>query len=161
MAGLVLLATAGWFWWASRPAPLTEEEKKFVGWWRAPDWKPPAPDARNPWWTTGVEYRADRTVRIRRENVRTGQVTYTMPDEAWRAGGGELIKSFPRPRGDIIRELRRGDTRLRHEYIYEVVWYGPDRYTHERYKIPGFPEPDGRGWPVWERVRCDPPADAR
>ncbi len=153
-------AVAGWWWWASRPAPLTAEERHFVGWWRSPDWKPPGPRDPDPWWPTAVEYRADRTIRVRRENVRTGKITYTVPHELWRAEAGELISSFPRPNRDIARELRRADFRIRHEYIFEVIWQGPDRYTFERYKIPGFQSTDGRGWPVWERVRCDPPADA-
>jgi hypothetical protein len=159
-AGLLLLAAAGWFWWASRPAPLTEEEKRFVGWWRSPDWGKPNPKSLNPVRPTAVEYRADRTIRTRWVNTKTGEVTYTVPDQAWRAVNGELIESYPRPRRDVVVGLPRADLRIRHEYIFEVVWHGPDRYTFERYKIPGFPPPDGRGWPVWERVRCDPPADA-
>ena len=157
----LLAAVAGWYWWASRPAPLTAEEKAFVGWWRSPDSKPPGPRDPDPWWQTAVEYRADRTIRVRRENARTGGVTYIVPDKRWRAEAGELIDSYPRPRQDIVRELRRADFRIRHAYIYEVIWQGPDRYTFERYKIPGVSSPQGRGWPVWTHVRCDPPADAQ
>lgn len=143
-------------WWATRPVPLTAEERQFVGWWTAPTWTGPDPKALSPVYPTAAEYRADRTTRTRMVNASTGEVTFVVSDMRWRAADGKLVTTYPRATRELVPgALLRGEFNARHESVWRVTWDGPTRYESQRVNLP-----PGVVWPVGSLIRCDPPADA-
>ena len=148
--GLLLLAVAGvGAWQVFYEPPLTEEEQRFVGFWKPSGgyeylW------VDEPVQTVAFEYRADGTIRCHRIDTKTKVRSVVENGLTWRVSHGQMVNNYLG--SHTLKRHLSGDFTRTQKLSWQITWDGPNQFRADR-----IDQPPGVRWPTFVYTRCPDP----